>query len=71
MHITMKRIVKILPKFFFASVFSVCMEKEFNEFFPILACTGIGECTANVSLVVKYSEDHSLLSSKEEKLVHG
>lgn len=47
------------------------MEKEFSEFFPLLAGTGIGECTANVSLVVKYSEDHSLLSSKEEKLEHG
>lgn len=58
-------------KKFFALVFSLCMEKEFNESFLILECAGIGKYTANVSLVVKYSEDHSLLFSKKEKLVCG
>lgn len=72
MHIVMKCIIKILPKkFFFALDFSLCMEREFSGFYPIFECAGIGACTANTSLVVKYSEDNSLLSSKEKRLVGG
>lgn len=64
--------IKILPKkFFFALVFSLCMEREFNGFYPNFECMGVVMCTPNVSLVVKYSEDNSLLSSEEERLVDG
>lgn len=47
------------------------MEREFNGFYPNFECMGVVMCTPNVSLVVKYSEHNSLLSSEEERLVDG
>lgn len=41
---------------------------EFNGFHVILEGTGRGECTANLSLVGMYAEEHFLSSSKEESL---
>lgn len=66
----MKCIIKILQKqkISFALAFSLCMENKFNGFHVILEGTGIGECIANLSLVVMYAEEHFLSSSKEESL---
>lgn len=69
MDITTKCIIKILQKkISFALAFSLCMENKFNGFHVILEGTGRGECTANLSLVGMYAEEHFMSSSKEESL---